>query len=72
MRSILTALIALISLGSAVIAHAADVTNISNQQKTMTVGNGVTVVDRKTTVINNGKTFTKSRSSTSGLKLRTR
>jgi hypothetical protein len=71
MRFILTALAVLISLGSAV-AVRAEVTNISNQQKTTVVGNNTTTIDSKTTVVKNVKTLAKSRSSTSTLKSRAR
>jgi hypothetical protein len=69
MRSILTVLAVLISSGSAV-AVRADVTNISTQQKATVVGNNITTIDSKTIGVRNGKTFTKSHSSTHGLKRR--
>jgi hypothetical protein len=71
MRFILTALAVLISIGSAV-AVRAEVTNISNQQKTTVVGNNTTTIDSKTTVVKNVKTLAKSRPSTSTLKSRAR
>jgi hypothetical protein len=71
MKSIITVLAILMSIGSAV-AVRAGVTSISNKQKTTIVGDRVTVVDSKTTVIKDVKPFSKSRASTRGLKTRTR
>jgi hypothetical protein len=71
MRFILTALAILISIGSTV-AVRAEVTNISNQQKTTVLGNNTTTIDSKTTVVKNVKTIAKSRPSTSTLKSRAR
>ena len=69
MRSIFTALAVLISIGSAV-ASRAEVTNISNQHKTTIVGNNITTIDSRSTVIKNGKVLTKPRSTVGGLKLK--
>lgn len=70
MKSLITVLAILISVGS-VVPVRAQVTNVSTQQRTTVVGNNVTTIDSKTTTVNNGKISTKPRSS-GGLKLRTR
>ncbi len=59
MKSTITVLAVLMSIGSA-IAVRAEVTNISNQQKITIIGNTTTVVDRQTTVVNKVKTSTKN------------
>jgi ABC-type oligopeptide transport system substrate-binding subunit len=71
MKLSITVIAVLMSLGCAVAAHA-EVTNISTQQKTKVVGNNVTTIDSKATVVKNGNTSTKPRSSISGSKPRTR
>ena len=71
MKLVVTVLAVLMSLGSA-IAVRAEVTNISNHQKTTVVGNNITTIDSRAITIKNGKTSTKLRPSISGLKPRAR